>query len=75
MSSNIMPSTMSRILRSSAGKAKQDAPPANAGKHAAPVAPGHGDDLVRDVLPTSQGRYAVPATTGCDDKSSARKPF
>ena len=66
---------MSRVLRSSAGKAKQDAPPVNAGKHAAPATPGRDDDLVRDVPPTSQGRYATPATTGRDDEPSARKPF
>ena len=70
-----MPSTTSCILRSSAGKTKQDAPPANAGKHAAPATPGCDDDLVRDVLPTSQGWYAAPAITGRDDKPSARKPF
>ena len=31
--------------------------------------------LARDAPPTSQGRYAAPATTGRDDEPSARKPF
>lgn len=75
MLSSITPSTTSRVLRSSAGKAKQDAPPANAGRNAAPSTPVRDDDLARDAPPASQGRYATPVTTGREDESSSRKPF
>ena len=75
MSSNITPSTTSHILRSSASKTKQDAPPVNAGKHAAAATPGRDDNLARDALPTSQGWYAMPAITGCDDEPMPESPF
>jgi len=75
MSTSTTPSTTSRVLRSSAGKVKQDAPPANAGRYAAPATPGRDDDLTRDAPPANQGRYAAPANTGRDDESSTRKPF
>src|SRR6266852_494800 len=77
MLTSTTPSTTSRILRSSrsAGKAKQDVPPANTGRYATPATPGCDDDLMRDVPPANQGWYAMPVTTGHDDESSTRKPF
>jgi hypothetical protein len=75
MSSSTTPLSTSRITRSSAGKAKRDAPPANAGRYATSATPDVDDDLTRDAPPANQGRYAAPATPGRDDESSTRRPF
>src|SRR5713101_4017591 len=75
MSSNTTPSTTSRVLRSSAGKAKQDPPSANAGRYDTSATPVVQHNLSRDAPPARIGRNAAPANAGRDDDSSTRKPF